>query len=300
MDSILVAMEDDEHRSFVVRLLETNEEWKIRVAHSARECLDSLSTESIDLLLSDARFTGFAPADFLAQLRRRFPALPVVLLTATGPSEALVQALRLGAANYVPRSSIARDLVSTVSRVLALCRRYKPDPELLACRTSTRTTFVLSSDAALFPSVVAYVQDELERFHQCPRSERVNAGIAVEEALLNALVHGSLEIGPEVREQGLEAYERRIAERQREAPYKDRKITLECAFSADEATIRVIDEGPGFDAASVPDPTRVENLGRSSGRGLLLVRSFMDEVSFNDEGNEIRMVKRNRKFSNRR
>ena len=52
------------------------------------------------------------------------------------------------------------------------------------------------------------------------------------------------------------------------------------------------DEGPGFDPDGLPDPTDPENLTKASGRGVLLIRTFMDEVRFNDTGNEITMIKR--------
>jgi anti-sigma regulatory factor (Ser/Thr protein kinase) len=51
------------------------------------------------------------------------------------------------------------------------------------------------------------------------------------------------------------------------------------------------DEGPGFDPHKVPDPTDPENLERESGRGLLLMRSFMDSVAYNPTGNEVTLVK---------
>ena len=43
--------------------------------------------------------------------------------------------------------------------------------------------------------------------------------------------------------------------------------------------------------SSLPDPTDPENLTKSSGRGILMIRAFMDHVEYNDRGNEIRMVK---------
>ena len=54
----------------------------------------------------------------------------------------------------------------------------------------------------------------------------------------------------------------------------------------------VRDEGPGFDPATLPDPTDPSNLERVGGRGLLLIRTFMDEVRHNESGNEITFVKR--------
>ncbi len=52
------------------------------------------------------------------------------------------------------------------------------------------------------------------------------------------------------------------------------------------------DGGPGFDITQVPDPTDPENMLRPSGRGLLLMRAFMDEFHFNNVGNEVTMIKR--------
>jgi len=57
-------------------------------------------------------------------------------------------------------------------------------------------------------------------------------------------------------------------------------------------TIVVRDDGPGFDPAEVPDPTVPEMLERASGRGMLLMRTFMDEVRYNKAGNEVTMIKR--------
>ena len=62
-----------------------------------------------------------------------------------------------------------------------------------------------------------------------------------------------------------------------------------------EARYVIRDEGPGFDLNRVPDPTDMSNLERISGRGLLLINTFMDEVRHNKAGNEITMVKRREK-----
>jgi len=54
----------------------------------------------------------------------------------------------------------------------------------------------------------------------------------------------------------------------------------------------VRDEGSGFDPAALPDPTAPANLERVSGRGVLLLRTFMDEVIYNELGNAVTLVKR--------
>jgi len=68
-------------------------------------------------------------------------------------------------------------------------------------------------------------------------------------------------------------------------------VRLAYHVSPERVEIRVADEGAGFDPASVPDPTADENLMRPCGRGIMLMRSYMDEVTFSPVGNEVHMVK---------
>ena len=52
-----------------------------------------------------------------------------------------------------------------------------------------------------------------------------------------------------------------------------------------------MDEGEGFDPGVIPDPRADENLEKPGGRGIMLMRAYMDEVAFNERGNEVRMTK---------
>ena len=75
---------------------------------------------------------------------------------------------------------------------------------------------------------------------------------------------------------------------------KSKPVTIEGVRNDRRVRLIVRDEGPGFDVSSLPDPTDPANLGKSSGRGLLLIRTFMDDVRFNAAGNEITLSKRRR------
>lgn len=68
-----------------------------------------------------------------------------------------------------------------------------------------------------------------------------------------------------------------------------KRIMIESEITEDFIEVAVQDEGQGFDPAGVPDPTLPENLEKPSGRGLLLMRTFMDEVAFNEKGNRVTM-----------
>ena len=77
-----------------------------------------------------------------------------------------------------------------------------------------------------------------------------------------------------------------------EPPYRDRRVEVIARLTKREAVYTIRDEGPGFNPDLLPDPTDPESLMRPYGRGMMLIRTFMDKVWFNDKANEITMVKR--------
>jgi anti-sigma regulatory factor (Ser/Thr protein kinase) len=112
------------------------------------------------------------------------------------------------------------------------------------------------------------------------------------EAMVNAIDHGNLELNSKMREgeHGNEYHE--LGDRRKnQEPYCNRRVFITCRVSAAEAVFSIRDEGPGFDPSKLPDPADPENLMRPHGRGLMLIRTFMDNVTFSESGNEIRMHK---------
>ena len=80
-------------------------------------------------------------------------------------------------------------------------------------------------------------------------------------------------------------------QRAQQAPYCDRRVYVTARITPTEAAYTIRDQGGGFDPSSLPDPTDPENLLLASGRGVMLIQMFMDQVEFNDTGNEITMRK---------
>lgn len=72
---------------------------------------------------------------------------------------------------------------------------------------------------------------------------------------------------------------------------KDLPVSISYSFSEGRLEIAVRDQGKGFDYANIPDPRSNSNILKHGGRGLFLIRNLMNEVEFNDSGNEIKMVK---------
>src|SRR5208337_2840761 len=148
----------------------------------------------------------------------------------------------------------------------------------------------LENDPALFEPLVHYLQEETIRLGVCTEADRVRVGIALEEALANALYHGNLDIASELRD--APGYRELILRRRSEPPYQDRRIEVEARITRFEAAFAIRDEGAGFDPSSLPDPTDPANIEKACGRGIFLMRAFMDEVLYNEIGNAVVMVKR--------
>jgi anti-sigma regulatory factor (Ser/Thr protein kinase) len=170
-------------------------------------------------------------------------------------------------------------------------RLVEAEPPLPAIRaTSVRRRLVLGNDPQLVAQLVALLSDDLVSVGVCDRHSAGRVGIALEEALLNAIYHGNLEISSQLKENGDEPFRAKVRERQCLLPYRARTVRLVSHVTPRRATFVIADEGPGFDVANLPDPTDPENLTRPSGRGLLLMRAFMDEVRYNPAGNCVTMI----------
>src|SRR5438445_13584173 len=124
---------------------------------------------------------------------------------------------------------------------------------------------VIPSDSAEARRIQEEIEQQLKDCHYSER-EIFSVKLALEEALVNAIKHGN-------------QFDR------------TKKIHIAYHVEPDRFKILITDEGCGFDPAEVPDPTAVENLERPCGRGLMLMRYYMNEVSFSPSGNSVSMTK---------
>jgi CheY-like chemotaxis protein len=298
MDSeIAVLVVDDAaiDRRMTGALIEQNLGWRVTYAEDGAAALAAMERETPRVVVTDLRMPGMDGLELVAAVRRRYPFVPVVLMTAFGNEEIAIQALREGAASYVPKKTQDRHLVPTLEQVVAAAKLESRQQQLLEHLSHTESSFILDSDRQIIPALVMHVQEYLTRLQLCDRTERIRIGVALEEALLNAIFHGNLEASSELRQQDEAHYYKLVDERRQQPPYRDRKVHFTYKLTRSEAVFSIQDEGPGFDRSILADPTDPENLGRIGGRGLLLIRTFMDGVMFNEKGNHITLVKyRNR------
>ena len=292
MIRLLVVDDSAMDRRIAGGLLEKQGDWEIIGAENGHDALLQMELHVPDVVITDLQMPLMNGLELVEVMQKQYPLVPVVLMTAQGSEEIAVQALQRGAASYVPKRLLSSELVDTVERVLAASGSERSSTRLVHRMTRLHSVFELESDPSLFPAVVSFLQQEAARLRFGSDGERLRMSVALEEALLNAYYHGNLEVCSTLRDDDCRAYYETARRRAAEDPYRHRRMEVEITFTPDECVLVVRDEGRGFDRLTIPDAADPANLDRPSGRGLLLMRTFMDDVRFNEAGNEVTMVKR--------
>jgi CheY-like chemotaxis protein len=294
MPSILIVDDSSVDRRLAGMLLAKGGDWTIEYAINGNEALEAMQKAAFDLVLTDLLMPGMNGLELAAAVRAKYPRVPVILMTSRGSEEIAARALDEGAASYVPKRLLPRRLVETVNRLLLVSRGRRERSPLLDRMTEVCCSFVLPNDSKLADMLVSHLQEQAVQMGLCDETECMRMGVALQEALANAMHHGNLQVGSEFRESRLADYHALIAKRCLESPYRDRSLYVTARLTRDEAVFTIRDEGEGFDASNLPDPREAANLEKASGRGVLLMRSFMDNVRFEDRGRSVTLVKRRR------
>jgi CheY-like chemotaxis protein/anti-sigma regulatory factor (Ser/Thr protein kinase) len=298
MSTVLVVDDSPLDRRLAGGILEKCSGMNVDYASNGAEALEKIQRSPPDAVLSDLQMPEIDGLELVGAVRSRFPLIPVILMTAHGSEDIAVQALARGASSYVPKSKLAQELPEVLESVLAVSKADRHNERLGECLRRTDNEFVLENDTGLVYPLVDHCQRLVTRMKLCDETGRIRIGIALEEALLNALYHGNLELtADQLREARTGLMNggggaNLIDQRRQQTPYRDRRIHFQVSVSSAEANFVIRDDGPGFNPAEVPDPTDPANLERESGRGLLLMRTFMDDVHFSAAGNQVTLVKR--------
>ncbi|MDB4650376.1 response regulator [Pirellulaceae bacterium] len=290
MTSVLVVDDSAVDRKLISTLLSNQTDWHIDVRNDGQQALAYVAEHQPDLVLSDMKMPNLDGLSLVGELRSKHPLIPVILITSFGSEELAMEALKEGAASYCPKTRMSRDLIAIARKILAVSLKRRRIEQVLSRVTESTISFTLENDSSLIPPMIEHLQSHMVAWDE---TDRLRVGVALDESLLNAMHHGNLEIDSTLRDQGDgSGYQKAIAQRNQESPFRDRKVKLDAKISSDEIKLSIADEGPGFLPETVPDPTSSENLHKPSGRGLLLIRTFMSEVKHNETGNAITMIKR--------
>jgi serine/threonine-protein kinase RsbW len=203
----------------------------------------------------------------LRQLRVDCPQLVIFALVGKCDQQSLLRLQSIGVHRVLlpPFSEI--DLGAELATAVPNVNHFKRHPGVMM-RAQARLDMLIPSDLSYVLGVNHEIALLLKEFAFPPQDVRVNIPLVCDEAITNAIIHGN-----------------------RSDPAK--MVNIQVYVSRGRFRIRVRDQGPGFDAGTVDDPREGENIMRSGGRGVFLMRSIMDSVEYKEGGRVLEMEKRN-------
>ncbi len=293
MERILVVDDSKETRDLAGECLRDHGMTPV-FARNGLEAVRAIEEHAPDAILTDLHVPGMGGLELVRFVRGKYAGLPVVLMTSEGTEETAVNALRAGALSYVPKTRLRDNLCAAMSMVMAAVEERRYRDRTRALLDHSEASFVLGYEMDGPNALISHLQGNLRQVNFCDDTELFQVGTALAESFNNAIDHGNLELDSALREDGMDLYMRVRQERATQAPYRDRRVRVTERLTPDVVSYRVRDEGKGFNISCVPDPLHPDCLLKASGRGLLLLRTFMDDVTFNDAGNEVTMTRHRR------
>ena len=291
MPLVLVVDDSQVDRVLAGRLLSRGEGVTVNFASNGLDALSSIRSSPPDLVVSDLQMPemdGLAPVE---AVRREHPGLPVILMTARGSETIAVEALRRGAAGYIPKSDLANQLEETVQSVLEAIQADRGHGRVMHTLSRIECSFILRNDPELIPSLVGHIQEMLRCMPLGDEAERLRVGRAIGQALWIAHEHGNLELP---LDGGLSDAEVDELSRTRRSslPWSERRLEVRLAISPEAAIVTINHEGPPIRLRDLPRNLEEEAVEKHRLSRFLLLRAVMDEVDFQETHPCITLTKR--------
>ena len=240
---------------------------EIRGIYALMEALARTEKLNLAFAIVVERTAGSVDSLALRQCKLDYPQVNFIVLVEECEQRCLVRFQSLGVQSVLlpPFSEVS--LKREIATALPNIPQFKRHPDL-SHRGNARLDFLIPSDLSYVIGVNHLVSLLLREFAFPAPDYRINIPLACDEAITNAIIHGN-----------------------RSDPEK--KVSIQIYISASRIKVRIKDQGEGFDAAAVADPTEGANLLRPSGRGVYLMRSIMDVVEYKENGRVLELEKAN-------
>lgn len=283
----ILIVDDEETVRAVLAKFVAKQGFQHDCAKSGDEALRLIERNDYDFVITDMVMPGTDGLELLQRLKALKKDVPVAIVTGFGTLDLAIEAVRCGAVDFVEKPFDFERVSQLLSRVFERQKREVSCQEALSVLTSG--TFVLPNEVVVHESAARIATKRLEG---TPFLNGVY--LALVEALTNAIEHGNLEITQQEKVDATTEgrFDDLKRSRMADPALGNRKVFLRFEVSDVAVCFVVRDEGKGFNYHELPDPTRPENIFNASGRGILLIRCYMDEVSWNGPGNEITLLKR--------
>lgn len=290
MPTVLVVDDSATDRGLAGGLLAKDDDTNVTFATNGRDALTLLQSELPDVVVSDLQMPEMNGLELVEAMRQNYPSIPVILMTARGSEEIASEALRKGAAGYVPKVALGQNLRPAVRRLIADAEADRLHSRLMHSLVIDECVFHLHNDPELFDPLVAHVQEMLRCLPLGDEAERLRVSVALRHALWIAHAHGNLEV-PIALDMDDDAFLAAVGGRGSSEPYRDRQLTVRVSVSRDEFVATLSHEGAAIDLSNLPENLHEEAADHSWLGRFVLLSSVMDDLSWEEDGRVIRLLR---------
>ncbi|MBF0413580.1 MAG: response regulator [Desulfamplus sp.] len=244
---------------------------------------------AFDMIISDVMMPVMDGLELLEKIRQHKYDTPFIVMTGFGEIETVIKALKQGATDFLRKPYGLKELSSALYRIESMLNTKQSIEQTLPfINTDFHTS--MPSKTGLISGVVGFLQIVAKPYCQLYGINSADITTSLTEALNNSVVHGNLDIPSELKNRSWQEFQELLEERESIPEYCEQLVKVSFTVINMQMKWEIIDNGKGFDYTNLPktnDPSKF----LLSGRGLFLIRSFMDKVSWNSKGNAIQMVK---------
>jgi anti-sigma regulatory factor (Ser/Thr protein kinase) len=161
-------------------------------------------------------------------------------------------------------------------------------PAVPTAVVAERTALQIPSNPEWIAPTVEYLKQKAVLCGACQESRATKLVVALHEALTNAIVHGNLELSSDLKERSDNAFVEALAARALDPEFSSRMVMVDVDYNGERCRWTIADEGPGFNVErALARAEQAEPDLLASGRGILLMRAFMDDVRYESNGRRV-------------
>ncbi|MFT4862045.1 MAG: YesN/AraC family two-component response regulator [Pseudohongiellaceae bacterium] len=281
-----------------INILEILEEFLTMKGHSVATAINGkaalelvLAANEFDVVFSDIKMPEMDGLSFLKKLRNNDVQIPVILISGQGDLESSIRALKLGALDFILKPVYLKTLDEALQKIDTALAAERETIIAQKSAKDQQLTFECNSQMSHIRQIISYFVKQTKDICTNYDLDSTKLTICLQECLSNAIIHGNFAIDSKLKESDWSAFDNLIKQRENDASFSAKSVSVLFQQTPTLMRFTVSDQGLGFNPDDLPDPADPSSWLKLSGRGILFIRSYMDEVHWNDVGNQIVMSK---------
>ena len=266
----------------------------VGTAHEALELLKEQSFFAVFCALVLPRMGGL---EFINEMREVHETTPIVIIAGQSDTDGILASLDSGAFAFLTKPLTLASVHAMYHRLLQADENLCCDDYCLENIVSESQTLEIGNNFESVFGIISFITQHLPFYNLTTKDEYITMKLMLAKALENAIFYGNLELSQDLKQQDFYQFLQEAEKRRQMEDYKYRRVHISYELNTNSAKYIFRDEGKGFDHREVPDPKTAEGIFQANYSGLVSIRHFMDEVFWNERGNQMTIIRYKKKRS---